>query len=276
MVVSAAESISSSFSNSIQDCWRRWSCLITCRVFFLRQRPQCRFVRCNQAFRGLIAPHYSGNLLGRDERDFLPLAVAESLLVDDQRVMMHGPSVDQMWPWELPGSLQWFRCAKVPLYGAMHECVGLGCTMTPIPTPPHRMEQLGQLRPVLKFLEEHFREHIHLSELFRQYGLTPLYVQRLFRRVLQMLPSEYLLALRLREARHLLAATDEPLSSIALKSGFFDQSHLTKRFRAAMGKTPSQYRRALGAGIAVSHTSSDPVSDDYTAQDFIPQEIPQE
>jgi AraC family transcriptional regulator len=42
-----------------------------------------------------------------------------------------------------------------------------------------------------------------------------------------------------------LATTDEPVSVIALGTGFFDQSHFTKRFRKAIGMTPTQFRRAF-------------------------------
>jgi AraC-like DNA-binding protein len=54
-----------------------------------------------------------------------------------------------------------------------------------------------------------------------------------------------LLALRLQEARRLLATTDEALSDIALGTGFFDQSHFTKRFRKVIGMTPTQFRKTF-------------------------------
>ena len=58
-----------------------------------------------------------------------------------------------------------------------------------------------------------------------------------------MSPTEYLLALRLQEARRLLVTTEEPVSVVALNTGFFDQSHFTKRFRKVTGMTPTQFRK---------------------------------
>ena len=60
-----------------------------------------------------------------------------------------------------------------------------------------------------------------------------------------MSPSQYVLALRLQEARRLLTTTDLPLSAIALNTGFFDQSHFTKRFQKMTGMTPTRFRKTF-------------------------------
>ena len=45
------------------------------------------------------------------------------------------------------------------------------------------------------------------------------------------------------EARKLLETTDMLLSDIAVETGFFDQSHLTRIFKKERGMTPGEYRR---------------------------------
>jgi transcriptional regulator GlxA family with amidase domain len=40
-----------------------------------------------------------------------------------------------------------------------------------------------------------------------------------------------------------LADTHIPLAQLAIKTGFCDQSHLTRVFRSVTGTTPSVYRR---------------------------------
>ena len=44
-------------------------------------------------------------------------------------------------------------------------------------------------------------------------------------------------------ARKLLTDTDKLISDIATETGFWDQSHFVKAFRAERGQTPSRYRR---------------------------------
>ena len=41
----------------------------------------------------------------------------------------------------------------------------------------------------------------------------------------------------------MLDTTDLPLSEIAARCGFYDQSHLTHVFRQKRGVTPGEYRR---------------------------------
>jgi transcriptional regulator GlxA family with amidase domain len=51
------------------------------------------------------------------------------------------------------------------------------------------------------------------------------------------------LALRVQQARRLLAISSKSVAEVAAATGFYDQSHFTKRFRSATGMTPRQYRR---------------------------------
>jgi transcriptional regulator GlxA family with amidase domain len=117
--------------------------------------------------------------------------------------------------------------------------------MHPIGTPKEQFDRFQKLAPAVRYLEQRFREHIQLSELAEFCGLSSTHVHRLFRRLLRMSPTEYLLALRLQEARRLLITTDHPLSVIAVDTGFFDQSHFAKRFRKVTGMTPIQYRKTF-------------------------------
>jgi two-component system response regulator YesN len=55
--------------------------------------------------------------------------------------------------------------------------------------------------------------------------------------------GEYLTKLRLERAEQLLHDTDWRISRIAEHVGFESFSYFSKRFREAMGMTPSEYRR---------------------------------
>lgn len=48
---------------------------------------------------------------------------------------------------------------------------------------------------------------------------------------------------RIHAATRLLAATDTPLALVGLLSGYSDQPHFQRTFRAAVGPTPAEYRR---------------------------------
>lgn len=67
---------------------------------------------------------------------------------------------------------------------------------------------------------------------------------RSFRAAVGRSPQQYVIALRLERARHLLSETPLPIAEIALRCGFFDQAHLATTFTRAVGLPPSRYRRA--------------------------------
>jgi len=49
--------------------------------------------------------------------------------------------------------------------------------------------------------------------------------------------------LRLRWARHLLRSTPLPISTVAQRAGYSEQSALTRALRRETGRTPSMWRR---------------------------------
>jgi len=66
---------------------------------------------------------------------------------------------------------------------------------------------------------------------------------RAFKRSLGVAPVAYIAGRRVACAQHLMLATDEPLSQIALACGFYDQAHLTRVFRRYAGTSPHDWRR---------------------------------
>lgn len=213
-------------------------------LYFYAKDDESRFVRMNRANLTVYGLNDEESLLGRSDRDFHPPALAEGYIAEDRRVMQSGPVLNQTWlvPF-LNGPMQWFVSSKVPLFGPGGRCVGVCGVMYPIATPKEQLARFKSLAPAVRYLEDHFREHIVLAELADYCGLSSTHIHRLFQRLLRMSPTEFLLALRLQEARRLLVTTDETLSGIALATGFFDQSHFTKRFRKVTGMTPTQFRK---------------------------------
>lgn len=73
------------------------------------------------------------------------------------------------------------------------------------------------------------------------YGATHLF--EVFRRVLGATPASVLKASRIEHAKRLLRETRASVLDVALASGFQSASAFHRRFKAATGLTPAQYRR---------------------------------
>ena len=75
-------------------------------------------------------------------------------------------------------------------------------------------------------------------------GVSPQYLCRAFRKATGTTIQQYALLLRLDHARGLLWATGLPIADIAARTGFADQSHLTRALTADTARTPLRLRRS--------------------------------
>jgi len=85
---------------------------------------------------------------------------------------------------------------------------------------------------------------VESAELEAASGLSRYELARQFRRRLGTSPYRYLTLRRLDLARRLIR-TGHSLAETAAASGFADQSHLTRQFRAAFGLSPGRWRSML-------------------------------
>ena len=108
----------------------------------------------------------------------------------------------------------------------------------------------GRLSPPPPWLDR-VRELLHdtcgavaVTDLAREACVHRVHLARTFRDHVGVPVTVYARRLRLEAARRLLAE-DLPLARVAARSGFADQSHLTRAMRAAWGVTPGALRREL-------------------------------
>jgi AraC family transcriptional regulator len=100
------------------------------------------------------------------------------------------------------------------------------------------------LRRVRDLLHEDLHRAHSLAELATLANVHPVYLARAFRRFYGRSIAAYARSLRLEWAASRIAHSDDPLGVIAVRAGFFDQSHFTRWFKRHTGMTPSQYRSA--------------------------------
>jgi AraC family transcriptional regulator len=100
-----------------------------------------------------------------------------------------------------------------------------------------------QQRKIDRYLRKHLERPIQIDELAKQLPLSVSHFCRAFKETFGNTPHAYLIQLRLEAAQEMMLTTAEPLSQIALASGFSDQAHLSKQFRRVVGATPSAWRR---------------------------------
>lgn len=105
----------------------------------------------------------------------------------------------------------------------------------------HLPAPLAALR-VRDLLHEQMDGNVGLDELASAAGIDRFRLARLFKRTFGTSPHAYLVRLRLRAARQLLATGHRP-AQVAAMVGFADQSHLGRWFLRAYRMTPAAYRQ---------------------------------
>jgi AraC family transcriptional regulator len=98
---------------------------------------------------------------------------------------------------------------------------------------------------IIELLHFEFSRDMCISELAREAGVHPVHLARVFRRLTQQTPGEWLQRRRIRSACEKLLDPDQGIAAVAAESGFADQSHLTRTFKRYTGMTPAQFRQTL-------------------------------
>jgi AraC family transcriptional regulator len=88
-----------------------------------------------------------------------------------------------------------------------------------------------------------FREPLRVSEVAHAVGVHPAHLARGFRTYFKTSLSSYIRRLRVEWAARELVRSEASLATVALASGFADQSHFTRLFKRHTGFTPCAYRR---------------------------------
>jgi AraC-like DNA-binding protein len=128
--------------------------------------------------------------------------------------------------------------------GAAEQLVQLLSSDRPVePFPVRGGLAPWQKRKIERYLHDNLEHGLRVELLAEVLPLSVSHFCRAFKETFGETPHAYIMRLRLEKAQHLMLATEEPLSQIALACGLADQAHLSKLFRRKLGETPSNWRR---------------------------------
>lgn len=100
-----------------------------------------------------------------------------------------------------------------------------------------------KLRRVLEYMNENFGRDLTLSEIARTVGMSPCHFAHVFKQTTGLSPHKYLIARRVACAELLLRETDLPITEVAHRVGYSNQSHFSTLFHRAAMMTPKTFRQ---------------------------------
>lgn len=98
------------------------------------------------------------------------------------------------------------------------------------------------IREVLQFLNSRYQRSIGTDEVSRHFNLSRRSLELRFRQSMHTSIRDYLIQIRIKEAKRQLTYTDDTIETIAAQIGFCHASHLSNTFKKAIGCSPHKYR----------------------------------
>ncbi|CAM5209088.1 Bifunctional transcriptional activator/DNA repair enzyme AdaA [Ureibacillus acetophenoni] len=102
---------------------------------------------------------------------------------------------------------------------------------------------VGIVKMVITFLVNQYKQNLRLQDIAENVGLSPYYLERLFKQETSETPRTYLEKIRVDKAAHLLKTTSMTNMEICLEVGFQSPSNFYKVFRRLKNCSPSEYRK---------------------------------
>ena len=102
-----------------------------------------------------------------------------------------------------------------------------------------------QVKQVRGYVLARIDQPLRLNELAAYLKLSRFYFARRFKQATGQAPGRYIIQLKMRRAKELLATTDCSVIEAGMEVGYENPSHFSSTFKKCIGSLPSQMRNAL-------------------------------
>lgn len=96
-----------------------------------------------------------------------------------------------------------------------------------------------------KYVQENFSNPITVKQLAENVSLSQSYFMKIFKKMSNTTPAEYIISFRLSNAKQLLLETNLTIAQIAEQCGFNDASYFSYYFKKKFDTTPNEYRKGF-------------------------------
>lgn len=108
----------------------------------------------------------------------------------------------------------------------------------------------GNIAKIKNYIESNFHKNISLKSLASEFYLNPVYLGQLFKKHYGKYFNDYVLELRILEAKRLLRQTDLRVYEIAERVGFKNADYFVTQFEKLEHMTPTEYRTSQMGSVS--------------------------
>ncbi len=121
---------------------------------------------------------------------------------------------------------------------------------------PRPSSSASMITEVDRHIRENIDQTISVCEIAERFNCDPVWLSRRFKRSIGISLKGRITEQRLINAISLVSSPRLPLSQVALRCGFYDQSHFNRFFKQSIGLTPGDCRSLHSAPGALLHSDN--------------------
>ena len=212
-------------------------------VMFCAKDRAGTYLVVNQAFADRAGVREPAQVVGRSAPDLFDAELATSYTRQDTELWSsRQPLRNQLELITRPdGALGWYVTTKV-LVTDVDGSEFLASLSVDLRAAGDAPTAHAGVAAAVDYARRHCTEHVLVADVAAAASMSVVQLERTTRRIIGISVRQLLVRFRVERAIALLAATDSPLSDIAARCGYYDQSAFTRQFRRVVGVSPGAYR----------------------------------
>lgn len=219
-------------------------------VFFIKDAAG-RYVAANQILAERTGFGRKEALIGRTADAVFPGELGRRIAEQDRALLRSGRALRGELELHVyaGGREGWCLTWKEPLFDRDRQVAGLIGLSRDLRSANAAPDETAALSRALHAAQSHPTLGTTVSALAAAAHLTPFQLDQRIRAMFGLSTRQYLIRLRIDRASARLRQSDDPISRIALDSGYGDQTAFSRQFRKLVGLSPGAYRKLHGLPI---------------------------
>ena len=215
-------------------------------VMFCAKDRSGAYLTVNQAFADRAGARSPDEVVGRHAEDLFDAELAASYTRQDAELWSsRQPLRNQLELIRRPdGSLGWYVTTKV-LVVELDGAAFLASVSVDLRAAVDSPTAHAGVAQAVDYARIHCTERVRVSEVAEAAEMSVVQLERTIKRIIGISVRQLLVRFRVERAVGLLATTELPLSDVAARCGYYDQSAFTRQFRRVVGVSPGAYRSQL-------------------------------